>query len=267
MAEKPRLDIRAHNRRAWDQAVREGNEWTRPVTPEVIDAARRGEWSVVLTPLKPVPRDWFPAELRGVEILCLASGGGQQGPVLAASGARVTVFDNSPAQLAQDRLVAERDQLDIRTVEGDMRDLSIFPDGSYDLIFHPVSNIFVPDVLPVWRECARVLRVGGALLAGMLNPVQYIFDRDLMDDQGELVVRYKLPYSDLTSPSLAIRQKTIEAGWPLEFSHSLEELIGGQIEAGFLISGFYEDRDPRSVLDEHLPLFFATRAIRQAGLQ
>lgn len=262
MAETPRLDIRAYNRRAWDRAVKENNEWTRPVSSEVVAAARRGEWSVVLTPLKKVPRDWFPADLSGTQVLCLAGGGGQQGPVLSAAGASVTVFDNSPAQLAQDRMVAERDGLELRTLEGDMRDLSVFASDSFDLIFHPVSNIFVPEVLPVWRECARVLRPGGALLAGMLNPVHYIFDRDLMDDQGELVVRYKLPYSDLTSPSLAVRKKTQEQGWPLEFSHSLEELIGGQINAGLILQGFYEDQDPRSVLDEYLPLFFATRAVK-----
>jgi SAM-dependent methyltransferase len=228
----------------------------------VIAAARQGQWSVLLTPQKPTPRQWFPADMRGIDLLCLASGGGQQGPVLAASGARVTVLDNSPRQLAQDRLVAERDGLELTTVEGDMGDLSQFGEAAFDLIFHPVSNIFVPEVLPVWRECARVLRPGGALLAGMLNPVLYIFDREAMDDRGELVVRYKLPYSDLTSPSLALRKRIVEENWPLEFSHSLEELIGGQIEAGLRLDGFYEDRDPRNVLDEYLPLFFATRALK-----
>jgi 2-polyprenyl-3-methyl-5-hydroxy-6-metoxy-1,4-benzoquinol methylase len=70
-------------------------------------------------------------------VLCLASGGGQQGPILAAAGARVTVFDNSPQQLAQDRFVARREGLTLETVEGDMRDLSVFADVSFDLIVHP----------------------------------------------------------------------------------------------------------------------------------
>ena len=81
-------------------------------------------------------------------MLCLASGGGQQGPILAAAGANVTVFDNSPRQLAQDRLVADREGLAIETVLGDMADLSAFPDARFDLIVHPVSNVFVPDVRP-----------------------------------------------------------------------------------------------------------------------
>ena len=87
--------------------------------------------------------------LAGADVLCLAAGGGQQGPILAAAGADVTVFDNSPRQLAQDRLVADRDGLAIRTIEGDMADLSAFADASFDLVVHPVSNVFAADVRPV----------------------------------------------------------------------------------------------------------------------
>ena len=73
------------------------NEWTRPVGPEVIARARAGDWSVVLIGYQPVPRDWFPAELTDTPVLCLASGGAQQGPVLAAAGAEVTVFQLAAA--------------------------------------------------------------------------------------------------------------------------------------------------------------------------
>jgi hypothetical protein len=93
------FDPVAHNRAAWDREVDNDNEWTRPVGPDVIARARAGDWSVVLIGYEPVPRDWFPSGLAGGAVLCLASGGGQQGPVLAAAGAAVTVFDNSPAQL------------------------------------------------------------------------------------------------------------------------------------------------------------------------
>src|SRR5688500_2989165 len=113
------MDIQRYNRDAWDKEVERGNQWTVPVGPDVIEAARLGRWDVLLTDTKPVPKKWFP-ELAGLDVLCLASGGGQQAPVLAAAGANVTVLDNSPKQLAQDRLVAERDSLTLETVEGDM---------------------------------------------------------------------------------------------------------------------------------------------------
>src|SRR6266850_1281264 len=53
-------DVRALNRSAWDLAVTKGNRWTVPVSPETIAAARRGEWEVLLTPTRAVPRAWFP---------------------------------------------------------------------------------------------------------------------------------------------------------------------------------------------------------------
>ena len=96
------IDPVLHNRAAWDRQVDQDNEWTRPVGPDVIARARAGEWSVVLIGYTPTPQDWFPADLAGVDVLCLASGGGQQGPVLAAAGATVTVFDNSPRQLERE---------------------------------------------------------------------------------------------------------------------------------------------------------------------
>ena len=191
------FDVRKYNSAAWDKAVERQSQWTIPVEAEEIAAARGGQWKIVLTPTKPVPRAWFPP-LAGADVLCLASGGGQQGPILAAAGARVTVFDNSPQQLAQDRYVARREGLEITTVEGDMRDLSALADAAFDLIIHPVSNLFVPDIQPVWREAHRVLRPGGALLAGFCNPIIYLFDQELADE-GMLQVRHKLPYSDLTS--------------------------------------------------------------------
>jgi SAM-dependent methyltransferase len=255
------MDVPEYNRGAWDRQVESGNPWTVPVGPEVIRAARRGEWEVLLTETKPVPRAWFP-EMAGADVLCLASGGGQQAPTFAAAGASVTVLDNSPGQLAQDRFVADREALDLETLQGDMRDLSAFADGSFDLVFHPVSNLFVPEVVPVWHEAFRVLRSGGALLAGFLNPVVYVFDLELADDTGEVRVRYQLPYADADSKTEEEVRRQMERGEPLEFSHTLEEQIGGQIEAGFLISGFYEDRHRDDPIAAYMPTYVATRATR-----
>jgi SAM-dependent methyltransferase len=175
------MDIRAYNREAWNAQVERSNVWTVPVSPEIIAAARVGDWAILLTPTRPVPRRWFQPDLHGVDILCLACGGGQQAPVLAAAGANVTVLDNSPRQLEQDRMVASRENLLIALIEGDMADLSRFSDESFDLIFHPVSNVFAPEVLPIWQEAYRVLRHGGSLLAGITNPAMYIFDLDRLE--------------------------------------------------------------------------------------
>ncbi len=253
------MDVRVYNRKKWDRQVEIGNPWTVPVRPEVIAAARMGEWSVLLTEQKSVPHEWFPADLHGVDILCLASGGGQQGPVLAAVGANVTVFDNSPRQLDQDKMVARREGLELVTVEGDMRDLSVFSDGSFDLVFHPVSNVFCPEVVPVWKEAFRVLRPGGSLLAGFGNPCIYIFDFP-QSEQGVFEVKYKLPF-DATQLSEEDRQREFGDDSPLEFSHSLEEQIGGQLEAGFVLTGLYEDMQ-NSPLGKYMPAYIATRAVK-----
>ncbi len=252
------MDVARHNRSAWDRLVAAGSPWTVPVTRAHVDAARRGEWSVVLTPVRPVPREWL-GELSRARVLCLACGGGQQGPILAAAGADVAVLDNSPAQLAQDRGVAEREGLALRLELGLMHDLSRFADGSFDLVFHPVSNAFVPDVHPVWREAHRVLRPGGRLLAGFCNPVVYLFDSEA-EDRGELVLRHSIPYSDLEARTPGEIEQLAAAGTPLEFGHTLEDQIGGQIAAGFAITGFYEDGQPGRLLHGRIPLYGATRA-------
>lgn len=260
----PDIDPVAHNRAAWDAQVEQDNEWTRPVGPDVIARARTGDWSVVLIGHEPVPRDWFPPDLRGIDVLCLASGGGQQGPVLAAAGANVTVFDNSPRQLERDREVADREGLAIATVLGDMRDLGAFGDTSFDVVFHPVSNLFCPDIRPVWRECARVLRPGGTLLAGFMNPDIFIFDREAEDERGELVVRHSLPYSDLTHMSDDERARFVGDG-PLEHSHSMSDQIGGQIDAGFVITGFRELPHHAGITAKYMPGYYATCAVLAPG--
>lgn len=260
------MDFLRYNREAWNRKVAEENRWTVPVSAEVVAAARRGEWSVVLTPVIPVPREWF-GDLAGARVLGLASGGGQQGPVLAAAGAEVTIFDNSPAQLARDREVAERDGLTLDTVQGDMADLAAFADATFDLVFHPVSNCFVPDVNPVWREVFRVLKPGGALLAGMLNPIFYCFDWDKLE-RGEVDLAYRLPYADVTSLDAEALERHRASGEGLEWSHTLDDQIGGQLAAGFLLAGFYEDRFETGVIDainDHFPTMIATRAVKPAN--
>src|SRR5262245_57443593 len=111
------MDASDYNRKAWDTRAAKGNRYTVPVGADVIAAARRGEWQIVLTPRRAVPREWF-GDLRGRDVLGLGSGGGQQGPILAAAGARVVVLDQSPAQAQRDRDAAAREGLSLEAVEG-----------------------------------------------------------------------------------------------------------------------------------------------------
>ncbi len=256
-------DVAALNQRGWDRRVEEYDVWTRPVSSADIDRARRGEWTLILTPTKPVPRHWL-GEVSGRNILCLASGGGQQGQILAAAGAKVTVFDASPKQLGQDEIVAERDGLFLTTRLGFMHDLSCFADSSFDLVFHPASNCFAPDIGPVWAECFRVLRPGGALLAGFMNPDVYIFDKEAQA-RGEFVVRFPLPYADVIDLRADELRRLVETDHTVEFSHSLDAQIGGQLREGFVLTDFFEDRwdgMPEPGLSRYIPTLFATRAVK-----
>ena len=255
------LDVVAHNSKAWDQEVKRLSPWTKPMSPEEIKEAKAGNWKLFLTPKKAVPRNWLGV-IEGSDILCLAGSGGQQGSLLATLGASVTVYDASPAQLEQDRMVARREQFPILTIQGDIANLSELADESYDLIVHPCSNCFVRDIQPVWDECFRVLRHGGVLLSGFLNPIFYASDRDAQE-RGEFVIKHSVPYSDLKDLPEDRLVNQIEKNETIEFGHSLESQIGGQIKAGFVITGFFEDYWGVEKLDQFLPQFCATRALKQ----
>ncbi len=254
------FDVRNYNREAWNQQVDAGeNPWTKPVSTEIIARARMGDFSVLLTENLPVPKPWFPA-LMGLDVLALACGGGQQGPVFAAAGANVSVFDNSPRQLDRDREVAAREGLlNLRTFEGDARDLSCFADKTFDFIFHPVSNLFIPDIRRVWQEAFRVLRPGGTMLTGFMNPVFYMFDLDKAEN-GIMEVKYKLPYADIDHPEM--REKILAKGWPLEYGHSLTDQLAGQTNAGFHIVDLYEDYHNGIVISTYTPTYLATRSLK-----
>lgn len=165
------------NSKTIDRWVEEGWEWGKPVSHEEYEKAKAGTWDVKLTPVKFVPHSWL-GELKGKRVLGLASGGGQQMPIFAALGAQCTVLDYSQRQLDSEKLVAEREGYDITIVRADMTKRLPFDENSFDLIFHPVSNCYVYAVLPIWRECARVLKPGGRLLAGLDNGLNFAFDED-----------------------------------------------------------------------------------------
>jgi SAM-dependent methyltransferase len=238
------------NAKTIDRWVDAGWEWGIPITHEQFLDAARGKWSMLLTPTKPVPKAWYP-ELTGRKVLGLASGGGQQMPIFAALGAECTVLDYSKRQIMSDLQVAEREGYTIRAIRADMTEPLPFDDESFDLIFHPISNCYIEDVMHVWRECHRILKKGGRLMAGLDNGMNFLFDED------ELVIKYRLPFNPLKNPQL--REVLEEEDSGVQFSHTLEEQIRGQLKVGFKLLDLYEDVNGSGPLHDHgVPTSWAT---------
>ena len=255
------MDLIEKNREAWNIVSKQECDWSLSVSNDEIRRAQSGEWSVRLTTKKAVPADWFP-DLKGINILCLAAGGGQQAPTLAAAGANVTSVDISEEQLAKDASLARQHGLSLDTQRGEMTDLSAFDSESFDLVFNPASNLFIPNVAPLWASCFRVLKRGGLLFSGAMNPSFFLFDHDEAIRSGTLEVKFPLPYSDLDSLTEAQETAMRRHRSTIEFGHTLEDLIGGQIKCGFRLTGFYEDYwdDAATLLNLYSPTSFAIRA-------
>lgn len=235
-----------------DRWVAEGWEWGRPVDHQTYRRAAEGDWSLLLTPTKPVPRSWYPP-LKGAQVLGLASGGGQQMPILTAAGARCTVLDYSPAQLEAERQVAAREGYGINIVRADMTEPLPFADASFDLVINPVSLCYVREVEPIWREVARVLRPGGVLLAGLDTGLNYVID------EAEQRIVHGLPFDPLANPALMAELEAEDDG--VQFSHTLDELLGGLLRAGFAIDDLFEDVNGEGRLSElGIPTMLAVRA-------
>ncbi|MBQ4429040.1 MAG: methyltransferase domain-containing protein [Clostridia bacterium] len=251
------MDYQDINAKTIDRWIEEGWEWGIPISHEVYLSALRGEWKVLLTPTKPVPKSWF-GELKGKKLLGLASGGGQQMPIFTALGAVCTVLDYSDKQLESERLVAERENYQIEIVKADMTKPLPFADESFDIIFHPVSNCYVREVEPIWRECFRVLKKGGVLLSGLDNGMNFLFGED------ETRVVNSLPFDPIANPEQRRQLEADDCG--MQFSHTLEEQLGGQLRAGFTLTDLYEDTNGEGFLHEmNIPCFVATRAVKGVG--
>jgi SAM-dependent methyltransferase len=237
-----------HNSETWDKESIESGRWSRPVSSQEVKAARDGRWSIVLTPVKAVPRSWFPKDMNKVKVLLVAGGGGQQTPIIAATGAETHIIDGSQEQLNKDLKVAGENSLVIHTLRGDMTDLSHYEDGTFDLLINPCSNCFISDVNPLWRECFRVLKTGGKLMSGSLNPIWFASDQT-KQEKGIFEVIHSIPFKD-----------TENSAKHHEFGHSLNDLIGGQLRVGFKIVDFYEDGWGDKNLDKYLHQYIATLA-------
>ncbi len=250
------VDVSEYNRRAWDAIARSHRKWFVPVSTREIAAARDGNPRIQVTACQNIPRAWL-GDLAGCHVLCLAAGGGHQAPLLAAAGAHVTVVDISDAQLEIDRQVAAREGLSLRTHRCDMSQLGEL--GTFDLVINPCSVNFVPCPQAVWSEAHRVLRPGGILIAGLINPINYLFDAEELL-QGRFVARHPIPLTPNTDRPLG-QEPSDASPLPVEFGHTLSELLGAQLTVGFQLLDMFEDRwgdeDP---LSERIAVFLATRA-------
>ena len=243
------------NARTIDRWVDAGWEWGRPIDHDAFVRAQNGDFQVLLTPTKPVPRSWL-GDLKGRRVLGLACGGGQQMPLLTAAGAICTVLDYSERQLESERAVAAREDYAIEIVRADMSKPLPFGDAAFDLIFHPVSNCYIEEVEPLWRECYRVLKPGGTLLAGLDNGMNFIVDGE---DESRIV--HRLPFNPLRDAALLQTLQTADDG--VQFSHTLHEQLGGQLRAGFALRDLYEDTNGSGFLHEmNIPSFWATCAVK-----
>ncbi len=243
------------NRAAWRELVQLGAEYTLPYGPAELGAARERLDD-------PLPLPWREIG----DVLCLAAGGGQQGPLFASLRRRVTVADLSPLQLQRDRDVAAAWGLEIECVEADMLDLGKLHSRQFDLVYQPVSTCYVPHVAPLYREVAKVLRPGGWYWAEHWNPVHMQLEGlGAWTEAGYRIVR---PLEPGVPVRYADEHGREAPGTCWHFLHGLTELVGSLLDQGFVVKGFAERMrgdvaaDPGS--DEHvaahIPPLFAVLA-------
>ena len=232
-------EIARYNKERWKALVEADALYTRPALDLDAASARAR-----------VDPEGRLGSVEGKDVLCLAGGGGQQSPAFALLGARVTVFDLSEEQLRRDREAAAHYGFGIRTVQGDMRDLSCFEADAFDVVYHAYSLGFVPDARAVFREVARVIRAGGVYCFGCANPFTVGLSGSDWNGEGYTL---KLPYVDGAEVTyedqdwVYDRTKTGARILPTrEYRHRLSTLFGGLIEQGFAVSHIsdYTDIDP-----------------------
>lgn len=243
------------NASMFDKWVEDGWQWGVPITLEVYMEALKGIYDVRLTPTKNVPKDWI-GNLKGKKVLGLASGGGQQMPIFQALGAEVTCLDISKKQLQTEKEFAELAGYDIDLIEADMTKPLPFEDETFDFIFHPVSNVYIEKVEPVFKEAYRILKKDGVLISGLDNGFNFAFD----SEDGKIL--FDLPFNPLKDKEQY--DYMVKHDYGIQFSHTMAEQIGGQLKAGFMLVDIYEDTNNEGYLkDNNIPTFYATKVMKK----
>lgn len=266
MAKRIALDhVAEHNRKMWDRLSTASIPYTRPRgTPPASRVAKRRFLD------RSTNGRLEGVRLEGARALSLAGGGGWEPILFAELGAQTTVFDISAGQLRTTREVARARGTRLRYVQGDMRDLSMFPDGSFDLILHCHSLVFVPDAARVIAEVGRVLAPGGTYVASTMHPVTIRMYESWTGTGWNLKKPYfadgPMPYAD---SSWEFGEAKIDAK-TMEYGHRISDLINACVAAGMVIDGFWEwtpewaggGGEPGSdeQLDTIMPAFIELRA-------
>ena len=225
--------IAAHNQRMWDRLSAAGIPYTRPqgTPPKTATAKRRF--------LDPNDR-LAGLPIKGQRVLALAGGGGWHPVLFAELGAETTVLDISARQLKTVRDLARSRDATVRLVQGDMRDLSIFADGAFDIVWHSHSIVFVPDAARVIAEVGRVLAPGGVYRASTMHPVTLRMYGTWTGTGWRFRTSYfedgAIPFDD---PMWEFADVKVDAP-TLEYGHRISDLINGCAAAGLLVDGFWE---------------------------
>lgn len=233
-----------------DNLVENDVNWSHPAAPQQLQNARDGKMELPFGSNGVIPAEWL-GTLQGKRVLCLAGAGGLHAPIMACAGGEVTVLDLSQKMLDRDREIAAREGLDIRIEHGNMCDLSRFADESFDLVLNPPSLFYVPDVMPVFREVYRVLKKGGCFIMISMAPIAYVCDFD--EAEGCYKAINRMPYCST--------EHADQGDW-VEYGHTMESYIGGQLKCGFVLTGYMEHQ-----MDDITELYFATRAIKAETAQ
>jgi len=216
---------RAQNRMAWNRLAEEGSVFAKVATDE--------ECRNALDTLD--GRGWLPKSVQGLDVLCLASGGGWQAILYAAAGARVTVVDLSAAMLKLDEREATRRGLHVRLVEASMDDLGVLDEAAFDIVHQPVSTCYVPNVVTVYQEVVRLLRPGGLYISQHKQPTSLQVTH--RDDRDRYVLGIEFNHQ---GPLPTVPDRSYRETGTVEFLHPLEELVGGLCRAGFTIEDLVE---------------------------
>ncbi len=242
------------NSKNFDRWIEDGWKWGVPITSEVYQQAKNGDWKVQLATDTVIPKEWF-GDLKDKNILGLAAGGGQQLPIFSALGARCTLLDYSDRQLQTEQFVADREGYHINLVKADMTKPLPFDNESFDMIFHPASTEFIEEVEPLFKECYRILKKGGVILSALSTFINYIVD------ETEEKIIFSLPFNPLKNPKHARKLMEWDAGY--QFSHTAEEQIGSLLKAGFVLTDIKDETNGEGRLHEMgIPTYMLIRAIK-----